>query len=153
MTQFGWAGHLWQAAADFQHYKLVLFITGVVHSNLHQDNRAFRPRTDVKRNKQCLLQISYMGNVVGGDCLVDLSFNAIIAMGERQRRQSLPLLIVPPSCALYSVDGGSIKSSVQFPVSGFNITEVDLQYNLVGTVHYKQNGPNNGHYTSMCKSQ
>ena len=74
MTQFGWAGRLWQAAADFQHYKLVLFIMGVVHNNLHQDNRAFRPRTDVKHSKQCLLQISYMGNVVGGDCLVDLSF-------------------------------------------------------------------------------
>ena len=50
-------------------------------------------------------------------------------------------------------DGGSIKSSVQFPVSGFNITEDDLQYNLVGTIHHKPRGPDHGHYTSICQSQ
>jgi len=50
-------------------------------------------------------------------------------------------------------DGGSIKSSIQFPVSGFNITEDDLQYNLVGTIHHKPSGPEHGHYTSICQSQ
>jgi hypothetical protein len=50
-------------------------------------------------------------------------------------------------------DGGSSKSSVQFPVSGFNITEDDLQYNLVGTIHHKPRGPDHGHYTSICQSQ
>jgi hypothetical protein len=46
-----------------------------------------------------------------------------------------------------------IKSSVQFPLSGFNITEDNLQYDLVGSVHYKQTGRYNGHNTSICKSQ
>ena len=50
-------------------------------------------------------------------------------------------------------DGGSSKSSVQFPVSGVNITEDDLQYNLVGTIHHKPRGPDHGHYTSICQSQ
>ena len=50
-------------------------------------------------------------------------------------------------------DGGSIKSSVQFHVSGFNITENDLRYNLVGTVHHVPRGPDHGHYTSICQSQ
>jgi ubiquitin C-terminal hydrolase len=50
-------------------------------------------------------------------------------------------------------DGRSIRSSVQFPVSGFNIREVTLQYNLVGTIHHKPNGPDHGHYTSICQSQ
>ena len=51
------------------------------------------------------------------------------------------------------LDGGSIKSAVQFHVSGFNITEDDLQYNLVGTVHHRPSGPDHGHYTSICQSQ
>jgi ubiquitin C-terminal hydrolase len=50
-------------------------------------------------------------------------------------------------------DGTSIRSSVQFPVSGFSITEDDLQYNLVGTIHHRSSGPDHGHYTSICKSQ
>ena len=52
-------------------------------------------------------------------------------------------------------DGRSIKSSVQFPVSGFNIaTEDDVQqYNLIGTIHHKPSGPDHGHYTSICQSQ
>ena len=49
-------------------------------------------------------------------------------------------------------DGGSIQSSVQFPVSGLNITEDDLQYNLVGTIHHKPSGAETGHYTSICQS-
>jgi ubiquitin C-terminal hydrolase len=49
-------------------------------------------------------------------------------------------------------DGGSIKSSVQFPVSGLNITEDGLQYNLVGTIHHKPSGTETGHYTSICQS-
>ena len=50
-------------------------------------------------------------------------------------------------------DGSSIGSSVQFPVSGFNITEDALNYNLVGTIHHKPRGPDHGHYTSICQSQ
>ena len=50
-------------------------------------------------------------------------------------------------------DGGSINSSVNFPVSGFSITEDHLQYNLVGTVHHKPDGHEHGHYTSICHSQ
>jgi ubiquitin C-terminal hydrolase len=50
-------------------------------------------------------------------------------------------------------DGRSIKSSVQFPLSGLNITEDGLQYNLVGTVHHKPDGHEHGHYTSICHSQ
>ena len=50
-------------------------------------------------------------------------------------------------------DGGSSKSSVQLPVSGFNITEDDLQYNLIGTIHHKPRGPDHGHYTLICQSQ
>ncbi len=46
-------------------------------------------------------------------------------------------------------DGRSIKSSVQFPVSGLNITEDGLQYNLVGTIHHKPSGTETGHYTSI----
>ena len=34
------------------------------------------------------------------------------------------------------LDGGSITSSVQFPVSGLNITGHELQYDLVGTIHH-----------------
>ena len=49
-------------------------------------------------------------------------------------------------------DGGIIKSSVQFPVSGSNITEDDLQYNLVGIIHYTPCGSDHGHYTSICCS-
>ena len=49
-------------------------------------------------------------------------------------------------------DGGSIQSSVQFPVSGLNITEDGLQYNLVGTIHHKPSGTETGHYTSICQS-
>jgi ubiquitin C-terminal hydrolase len=48
-------------------------------------------------------------------------------------------------------DGGSIQSSVQFPVSGLNITEDGLQYNLVGTIHHKPSGTDSGHYTSICQ--
>jgi ubiquitin C-terminal hydrolase len=50
-------------------------------------------------------------------------------------------------------DGGRINSSVNFPVSGFSITEDHLQYNLVGTVHHKPDGHEHGHYTSICHSQ
>ncbi len=50
-------------------------------------------------------------------------------------------------------DGRSIKSSVQLPMSGFNITEDDVQYNLVGTIHHTPHGPEHGHYTSICQSQ
>jgi ubiquitin C-terminal hydrolase len=50
-------------------------------------------------------------------------------------------------------NGESIKSSVNFPVSGFSITDNDLQYNLVGTVHHKSDGPEHGHYTSICQAQ
>ena len=49
-------------------------------------------------------------------------------------------------------DGGSIQSSVQFPVSGLNITEDGLQYNLIGTIHHKPSGIDTGHYTSICQS-
>jgi hypothetical protein len=49
-------------------------------------------------------------------------------------------------------NGGSIKSSVRFPVSGLNITEDGLQYNLVGTIHHKPSGTETGHYTSICHS-
>ena len=48
---------------------------------------------------------------------------------------------------------GKIGSSVNFPVSGLSITNNDLQYDLVGTVHYKENGEDHGHYTSICRSQ
>jgi len=50
-------------------------------------------------------------------------------------------------------NSGSISSSVNFPVSGFRITEDHLQYNLVGTVHHKRHGDEHGHYTSICHSQ
>ena len=50
-------------------------------------------------------------------------------------------------------DGGSIKSSVQFPVSGLNITGHELQYDLVGTIHHKQCGIDRFHYTSICQTQ
>ena len=52
-------------------------------------------------------------------------------------------------------DGTSIRSSVQFPVSGFNIvTEDDVQqYNLIGTIHHMPHGSDHGHYTSICQSQ
>jgi len=52
-------------------------------------------------------------------------------------------------------DGRSIKSSVQFSVSGFNIvTEDDVQqYNLIGTIHHTPHGSDHGHYTSFCQSQ
>ncbi len=50
-------------------------------------------------------------------------------------------------------DGRSINLAVQFPVSGFNITEDDLQYNLIGTIHHKPRGPDHGHYMSICQSQ
>ncbi len=49
-------------------------------------------------------------------------------------------------------DGGSIKSSVQFPVIGLNITEDGLQYNFIGTNHHKPRGTDTGHYTSICHS-
>ncbi len=49
-------------------------------------------------------------------------------------------------------NGGSIKSSVQFPLSGLNITEDGLQYDLVGTIHHKPSGTDSGHYTSICHS-
>ena len=49
-------------------------------------------------------------------------------------------------------DGGSIKSSVQFPLSGLNITEDGLQYDLVGTIHHTPRGTDSGHYTSICHS-
>jgi hypothetical protein len=51
------------------------------------------------------------------------------------------------------LDGGSIKSAVQFHVSGFNIRKDDLQYNLVGTVHHSPSRPDQGHYMSICKSK
>ena len=51
------------------------------------------------------------------------------------------------------LDGGSINSSVNFPVSGFRIIEDHLQYNLVGTVHHKLEDNDHGHYTSICHSQ
>ncbi len=38
-------------------------------------------------------------------------------------------------------------------MSGFKIKEDDLQYNLVGTIHHKPDGPDHGHYTSICQSQ
>ena len=62
-----------------------------------------------------------------------------------------PILCIVLGCR--KQDGGSIKLSVQFPVSGFNITEEYLQYNLVGTTHHKPRGPDHGHYTSICQSQ
>jgi ubiquitin C-terminal hydrolase len=49
-------------------------------------------------------------------------------------------------------EGGSIKSSVQFPLSGLNITEDGLQYDLVGTIHHTPRGTDSGHYTSICHS-
>jgi ubiquitin C-terminal hydrolase len=49
-------------------------------------------------------------------------------------------------------DGGSIKSSVLFPVIGLNITEDGLQYNLIGTIHHKPSSAETGHYTSICHS-
>ena len=51
------------------------------------------------------------------------------------------------------LDGGSITSSVQFPVSGLNITGHELQYDLVGTIHHVQRGIDWFHYTSICKTQ
>ena len=51
------------------------------------------------------------------------------------------------------LDGGSITSSVQFPVSGLNITGHELQYDLVGTIHHAQRGIDRFHYTSICKTQ
>ena len=47
----------------------------------------------------------------------------------------------------------SIKSFVQFPISGFKIAEDDLRYNLLGTVHHFPRTTDNGHYTSICQSQ
>ncbi len=37
-------------------------------------------------------------------------------------------------------------------VSGLNITEDGLQYNLIGTIHHKPSGIDTGHYTSICQS-
>ena len=75
----------------------------------------------------------------------------------RKQRKSLTLLSVPPIlCIVLShrkLNGGSIQLAVQFHVSGVNITEDDLQYNLLGTVHYRPRGPDHGHYTSICLSQ
>lgn len=52
------------------------------------------------------------------------------------------------------LDGGSITSSVQFPVSGLNITGHELQYDLVGTIHHKPTkNSDTGHYTSICQTQ
>ena len=51
------------------------------------------------------------------------------------------------------LDGGSINSSVNFPVSGFRIIEDHLQYNLVGTVHHELDDDDHGHYTLICYSQ
>ena len=62
-----------------------------------------------------------------------------------------PILCIVLCCK--KQDGGSIQSSVLFPVSGLNITEDGLQYNLVGTIHHKPSGPEHDHYTSICQSQ
>ena len=50
-------------------------------------------------------------------------------------------------------NGGSITSAVQFPMSDFKIAEEGLRYNLIGTVHHYLRTTDNGHYTSICKSQ
>ncbi len=62
-----------------------------------------------------------------------------------------PILCIVLCCR--KLDGGSIKSAVQFHVSGFNIRKDDLQYNLIGTVRHSPSGPDQGYYTSICKSQ
>ena len=47
------------------------------------------------------------------------------------------------------LDGGSINSSVNFPVSGFRIIEDHLQYNLVGTVHHELDDDDHGHIVNV----
>ena len=44
MSHFGWAGHLWQAVADFLRLKFLIFVTGAVRCNKHRDNHSFRHR-------------------------------------------------------------------------------------------------------------
>jgi len=51
------------------------------------------------------------------------------------------------------MNGESITSAVQFPISGFKIEDDDLGYNLVGTVHHILRTTDNGYYTSICQSQ
>ena len=83
-----------------------------------------------------------------------MTINAIVAMGEEKVTviTTCPPILCIVLCHRKQV-GGSIKLAVLCHVSEFNITEDDLQYNLIGTVHHRPTGPDHGHYTSICQSQ
>ena len=76
--------------------------------------------------------------------------------GRMLAKKVLAITTCPPILCIVigrkKQNGGSIKSSVQFPLSGLNITEDGLQYDLVGTIHHKPSGTDSGHYTSICHS-
>ena len=76
--------------------------------------------------------------------------------GRMLRKKVLAITKCPPILCIVLIrkkqDGRSIKSSVQCPLSGLNITEDGLQYKLVGTIHHKPSGTETGHYTSICHS-
>ena len=76
--------------------------------------------------------------------------------GRMLGKKVLAITKCPPILCIVLIrkkqDGRSIKSSVQCPLSGLNITEDGLQYKLVGTIHHKPSGTETGHYTSICHS-
>ena len=113
------------------------------------------PQTHHERDQDCTVE-----DLIAHHCEMEdiINYQCNICNGRTTATKVTAITTCPPIMCIVlchrKQDGGSIKSSVQFLVSGFNITEDDLKYNLVGTIHHRQKGSDHdGHYTSFCQIQ